>query len=91
MKKLTNEDLEKAVKTFLNIPDGVEGELGYYKQRCRDLEILLQSERDKSAYRCTISYEKGWKDATKKINNFIQRHCCKYENEIDEEVQCLKS
>lgn len=83
MEKITNDALEKAVKTFLNIPDGIEGELDYYKQRCRDLELLLKSERDKSAYRSAISYEKGWKDATKKIQNFIKRHCCKYEDEID--------
>lgn len=30
-------------------------------------------------YHLAQNYEKGWKDAVRKINNFIERHCKEYE------------
>ena len=39
----------------------------------------LKSRLDQTQYQLSLNYENGWKDAVKKIDNFIERHCKEYE------------
>ena len=45
----------------------------------RQAGISSRMELDKREYYLALNYEKGWKDAVKKIANFIDRHCREYE------------
>lgn len=57
--------------------------LGTLQNENKELRIELRTIRTSTFYR---GYEQGWKDATKKIRNFIIRHCEEYEDGSDGEL-----
>ena len=45
----------------------------------RMCNVSLKSRLEETQHNLSINYENGWKDAVKKIDNFIERHCKEYE------------
>lgn len=59
-----------------------ENIIGLQKALIFQLRAVGQQRAEKikdHQYCLAQNYEKGWKDAVKKISNFIERHCKEYE------------
>ena len=54
-------------------------ELNYLRKRVGILQWENKELRLENAHKYRQGYEQGWKDATRKIKNFIIKHCEKFE------------
>lgn len=52
----------------------------WYRRRIQELTYNLKEARENIEVAHQNGYEQGWKDATKKIKNFIIRHCEEFED-----------
>lgn len=71
--------IAKLYKQYEGIPEDIIAELKYYKKRITILSFQLKQARFDQERSNRLQYEQGWKDATKKIKNFIIKHCEEYE------------
>lgn len=66
----------------INVIDSKDDIIGMQKALIFQLRMVNQSLKIKEQdyqYFLAKNYENGWKDAVKKIDNFIERHCKEYE------------
>ena len=65
----------------IKVYDANEDIIQMQKALIFQLRMSLHSSNSRNQeiqYSLAKNYEKGWKDAVKKIDNFIERHCKEY-------------
>ena len=67
--------IAKLYKTYEGLPEDIIRELNYYKRRVLILQYNLKEARQNLEFAKRNGYMEGWNDATRKIDNFINRHC----------------
>lgn len=73
-----NAAFAKLYKNYNGIPEDIIKELNWYKKRVTILQFNLKQARQDIEIAKRNGYEEGWNDATRKIDNFIERHCKKW-------------
>ena len=66
----------------INVIDKKDVIIELQKAMIFQLRMCVQSQKQRlneNQYHLSMQYENGWKDAVKKIDNFIERHCKEYE------------
>ena len=71
--------IEEGYKKLNNIPNDEKRELAWYKDQVRFLNAYVSKlKSDIESYKYQ-AYMKGWNDCVHKIDNFIDRHCKKWD------------
>lgn len=68
--------------TKINVIDEKDDIIGMQKALIFQLRMNNQSLKSRLQdvdYYLANNYQKGWKDAVKKIDNFIEKHCKEYD------------
>lgn len=65
----------KLYKNYEGIPEDIIKELNWYKKRVLVLQFNLKQAKQDIEVAKRNGYVEGWNDATRKIDNFINRHC----------------
>ena len=74
-----NKLFEEGYKKLNNIPNNKKDELEWYKERVKFLNAYIAKIRFENSSANYQAYMKGWNDAVHKIDNFIDRHCKKWD------------
>lgn len=67
--------MSKLYKNYEGIPEDIIKELNWYKKRVLVLQFNLKQAKQDIEVAKRNGYVEGWNDATRKIDNFINRHC----------------
>lgn len=67
--------MTKLYKNYEGIPEDIIKELNWYKKRVLVLQFNLKQAKQDIEVAKRNGYIEGWNDATRKIDNFINRHC----------------
>ena len=67
--------IAKLYKNYEGIPEDIIKELNWYKKRVLVLQFNLKQAKQDIEVAKRNGYIEGWNDATRKIDNFINRHC----------------
>lgn len=67
--------MAKLYKNYEGIPEDIIKELNWYKKRVLVLQFNLKQAKQDIEVAKRNGYIAGWNDATRKIDNFINRHC----------------
>lgn len=67
--------MAKLYKNYEGIPEDIIKELSWYKKRVLVLQFNLKQAKQDIEVAKRNGYVNGWNDATRKIDNFINRHC----------------
>lgn len=66
----------------INVIDNKDDIIAMQKALIFQLRMCVESQKQRlseNQYQLSLNYQNGWKDAVKKIDNFIERHCKDYE------------